>query len=182
MISKLRLCRFVSKEICAMFDGIYVSSFTTELRIAFVKTNLMCWKAAKAICTGDAGWPRVTMCIQVAYELHVPRTLDMILDPATAPRWSTRNATLPIQTVPDVLWTHAKRKTLYAWSCTLRDVITGKLFDQIMWCWKYIILYKQASLLFLSSLSSFIFTRIIVAFIVLSTRCDNFIFPLFKKY
>lgn len=42
MISKLRLCRFVSKEICAMFDGIYVSSFTTELRIAFVKTNLMC--------------------------------------------------------------------------------------------------------------------------------------------
>lgn len=44
--------------------------------------------------TENAGRPRVTMYTQVAYELRVPRSLDMILDPA-APRWNTRNTTLP---------------------------------------------------------------------------------------
>lgn len=42
------------------------------------------------------------MCTQVAYELHVPRTSGMILDPA-APRWNAETRHFLTQTIPDVL-------------------------------------------------------------------------------
>jgi len=53
--------------------------------------------------TENAGWPRDTMCTQVAYELRVPWSSGMILNPQQRPDGTPETRHFLTQTVPDGL-------------------------------------------------------------------------------